>query len=153
MPPFLIRIIEVSLKIQDEDCLRGGNQGPLVCFYYFYISQAKRLGYNRNSFFPSLLEKSDPLERFNALQSCLRIDLNRWILITIAKKMASVFWMPCLCAAGNQLLWLPSIEIFNSWISMKWVLWYDFIGYRAYGSHKKGIMIYASTFQWLTCEA
>lgn len=48
-------------------------------------------------FFPSL-EKFDPLERFNALQFPPRIDLNRWILISIEEKMASVLsparWEP-----------------------------------------------------------
>lgn len=54
-----------------------------------------RLEHYSNSIFFPLLERSDSLERFNALRFPLRIDLNRWILISIEEKMA-----PCIANAS-----------------------------------------------------
>lgn len=104
--PFIISQC-VTMKIHKEkQCSWGGNQGPVVCFSHFFISQAMRLAYYRNSIF-SIAGEIWSTWKIQCTPVPPRIDLNRWILISIEEKMASVLCLPCLRTAGSQLLWLP----------------------------------------------
>lgn len=100
-------LLHHSNDIRIFHCQNYRKKNSVQCFFI----SSRRLPIIKIPFFPSL-EKFDPLERLSALcpptpPPTPRIDLNRWILITIKEKIASVLCLPCLCTARSQLLWLP----------------------------------------------